>query len=156
MDVVSKEKRSKMMSGIRYKDTKPELLIRKGLHKLGYRYRINNRLFGKPDIALKKYNAVIFIHGCFWHGHIGCKNFKIPKSNSKFWIDKIDKNRKRDGEVLNYLRATGWRICIVWECAIRGKFQMENFDNTILNISNWLNSENIWIEITSEKYQISN
>jgi len=155
MDTVSKEKRSKMMSGIRYRDTKPELLIRKGLHKLGYRYRINNKIFGKPDIALKKYNAVIFIHGCFWHGHIGCENFKIPKSNTDFWIDKIDKNRKRDGEVLNYLRATGWRICIVWECAIRGKIQMTNFDNIINNISNWLNSESIWIEITSEKYQIS-
>ena len=155
MDIVSKEKRSKMMSGIRCRDTKPELLIRKGLHKLGYRYRINNRLFGKPDIALNKYNAVIFIHGCFWHGHIGCENFKIPKSNTDFWIDKIDKNRNRDGEVLNYLRATGWRICIVWECAIRGKIQMKNFDNIITDISNWLNSESIWIEITSEKYQIS-
>ena len=155
MDTVSKEKRSKMMSGIRYRDTKPELLIRKGFHKLGYRYRINNKIFGKPDIALKKYNAVIFIHGCFWHGHIGCENFKIPKSNTDFWIDKIDKNRKRDGEVLNYLRATGWRICIVWECAIRGKIQMTNFDNIINNISNWLNSESIWIEITSEKYQNS-
>ena len=94
MDIVSKEKRSEMMSGIRSQNTKPERLIRKGLFKLGFRYRVNSKVFGNPDIVLKKYNAVIFIHGCFWHGHIGCENFRIPKSNSMFWTDKIDKNRK--------------------------------------------------------------
>ena len=140
------------MSGIRSKNTKPELLIRKGLFNLGYRYRINSKLFGKPDIFLKKYNAVIFIHGCFWHGHIGCENFKIPKSNTQFWVEKIDKNRKRDGEVLNYLHATGLRICIIWECAIRGKKQLSKLDKTINKISKWLKSNSIWKEITSEKY----
>jgi len=150
MDIVKKEKRSEMMSGIRSKNTKPELLIRKGLFKLGYRYKINANMFGKPDIILKKYNAVIFIHGCFWHGHMGCKNFKIPKSNTQFWVEKIDKNRKRDGEVLNCLHASGWRICIIWECAIRGKNQLLNLDKTINEISKWLKSKSIWKEITYE------
>lgn len=153
MDIVNKEKRSKMMSGIRSQNTKPERLIRKGLFKLGFRYRINSKMFGKPDIVLKKYNAVIFIHGCFWHGHIGCENFKIPKSNTTFWVNKIDRNRKRDAEVLNYLHATGWRICIIWECAIRGKSQLLNIDKTINKISKWLTSKRIWIEITSDKYK---
>ena len=153
MDIVNKEKRSKMMSGIRSQNTKPELLIRKGLFKLGFRYRINSKVFGKPDIVLKKYNAVIFIHGCFWHGHIGCENFKIPKSNTSFWVNKIDKNRKRDAEVLNYLHATGWRICIIWECAIRGKPQLLKIDKTINEISKWLTSDRIWIEITSDNYK---
>jgi len=153
MDNVTKEKRSEIMSGIRSRNTKPEILIRKGLFKLGYRYRINsNSIFGKPDIILKKYNAVIFIHGCFWHGHIGCENFRMPKSNIQFWIDKIDRNRKRDGEVLNYLHATGWRICIIWECAIRGKKQMKHYNKIINKISKWIRSRNIWLEIASEKY----
>jgi len=153
MDIVNKERRSRMMSGIRSQNTMPELLIRKGLFKLGFRYRINSKMFGKPDIVLKKYNAVIFIHGCFWHGHIGCENFKIPKSNTAFWVDKIDKNRKRDGEVLNYFHATDWRICIIWECSIRGKSQLSNIDKTINKISKWLTSKRIWIEITSDKYK---
>jgi DNA mismatch endonuclease (patch repair protein) len=155
MDIVNKEKRSKMMSGIRSQNTKPERLVRKGLFKLGFRYRINNKIFGKPDIVLKKYNAVIFIHGCFWHGHIGCENFKIPKSNTSFWVEKIDKNRKRDAEVLNYLHATGWRICIIWECAVRGKSQLSNIDKTINKISKWLTSKRIWIEITSDRYKMN-
>ena len=156
MDIVNKEKRSEMMSGIRNKNTKPEIIVKKGLFKLGYRYRINHKIFGKPDIVLKKYNTVIFIHGCFWHGHIGCDNFKIPKSNTMFWIEKIDRNRKRDGDVLNYLRATGWRICIIWECAVRGKSQLLNIDKTISKISDWIKSKSIWIEITSDKYKVEN
>jgi DNA mismatch endonuclease (patch repair protein) len=156
MDIVNSKKRSEMMSGIRSKNTKPEILIRKGLFNSGYRYRMNDKkVFGKPDIVLKKYNAVIFIHGCFWHGHIGCGNFKIPSTNKQFWEDKIDTNRKRDSEVLNYLRAQGWRICIIWECSIRGKEQLLLIDKTIKNISDWLLSDNIWLEITSEKYKFN-
>ena len=154
MDIVTPQKRSEMMSGISSKNTKPEIIIRKGLFSRGFRYRINNKkIFGKPDIVLKKYNAVIFTHGCFWHGHIGCENFKIPSSNRDFWIDKIDSNRKRDGDVLNYLHATGWRICIIWECSIRGKKQLLNLDKIIDEISEWLLSDRIWLEVTSEKYK---
>jgi DNA mismatch endonuclease (patch repair protein) len=153
MDVVNSEKRSEMMSGIRSKNTKPEIFIRKGLFRLGFRYRVNDKhIFGKPDIALKKYNALIFIHGCFWHGHIGCKNFKIPSSNRDFWVEKIDTNRKRDAEVLNYLHANGWRICIVWECAVRGKKQLQLLDNTVKRISDWILSGDIWLEITAKEY----
>jgi DNA mismatch endonuclease (patch repair protein) len=153
MDIVNPKTRSRMMSGIRNRNTKPEIIIRKGLFNRGLRYRINDKkVFGKPDIVLKKYNAIIFIHGCFWHGHIGCKNFKIPSSNTDFWTNKIDINRHRDGEVLNYLRATGWRICIVWECAVRGKYQLTKIDETIKNIYNWIVSDNIWLEVASEDY----
>jgi DNA mismatch endonuclease (patch repair protein) len=157
MDIVNPQKRSEMMSGIRSKNTRPEILIRKGLFNLGYRYRINDKnVFGKPDIVLKKYNAAIFIHGCFWHGHIGCGNFKIPSTNRQFWEDKIDTNRKRDAEVLNRLRSTGWRICIIWECSIRGKEQLLLVEKTIDSISNWLLSDAVWLEITSEKYKLKN
>ena len=153
MDIVTPKKRSEMMSGICSKNTKPEIIIRKGLFSRGFRYRINHKkIFGKPDIVLKKYNAAIFIHGCFWHGHIGCENFKIPSSNRDFWIDKIYFNRKRDGEVLNYLHATGWRICIIWECSIRGKKQLLNLNKIIDEISEWLLSDRIWLEVTSKKY----
>ena len=152
MDRVNREKRSEMMAGIRSKNTKPELLIRSGLFKSGFRYRVNTKIFGKPDIVLKKFNAVIFIHGCFWHGHIGCDNFKIPKSNTRFWIEKIDRNRKRDGDVLNLLHATGWRICIIWECAIRGKTQLSKIDKTIKKISKWLHSKRVWMEVVSDRY----
>ncbi|MCL2230142.1 MAG: very short patch repair endonuclease [Treponema sp.] len=141
------------MSCIRSRNTMPERTIRKGLFKLGYRYRLNGKVFGKPDIVLKKYNALIFVHGCFWHGHIGCNNFKMPKSNTDFWIQKIDRNRKRDAEVLNYLHATGWRICIIWECAIKGKTQLQKIDKTINKISKWLKSKRIWMEIASDKYE---
>jgi DNA mismatch endonuclease (patch repair protein) len=154
MDIVIPEKRSLLMSGIRSKNTKPEILVRKGLFKSGFRYRLNvKNVFGKPDIVLKKFNAAIFIHGCFWHGHEGCKNFKIPSSNREFWVTKIDRNRKRDAEVLNYLHATGWRICIIWECAIRGKKQLQKTDKTISKISKWLRSKRIWLEITSDAYK---
>jgi DNA mismatch endonuclease (patch repair protein) len=153
MDIVNAETRSRMMSGIRSKNTKPEIIIRKGLFNRGLRYRINDKkVFGKPDIVFKKYKAVVFIHGCFWHGHVGCKNYKIPSSNREFWVNKIDINRKRDGEVLNYLHATGWRICIVWECAVRGKYQLNKIDETVKNIYDWIVSDNIWLEITSEHY----
>ena len=153
MDVHDKKTRSYNMSKIKSKNTRPEILIRKYLFSKGFRFRINDRRYpGTPDIVLKKYNAVIFIHGCFWHGHIGCDKFKIPKTNTAFWVERIDKNRKRDAEVLNYLHATGWRICIIWECAIRGKSQLMKLDKIINKISKWLNSKRIWIEITSEEY----
>jgi DNA mismatch endonuclease (patch repair protein) len=153
MDIVTSEKRSKMMSGIRSRNTKPEMLIRKGLFHLGYRYRINDKkVFGKPDMVLKKHNAAVFIHGCFWHGHIGCGNFKMPSTNKQFWEDKIDTNRKRDAKVLNRLRAEGWRICIIWECSVRGKEQLLLIDKTIETVSRWLLSDAVWLEIASEKY----
>jgi DNA mismatch endonuclease (patch repair protein) len=108
-----------MMSGIKGKNTKPEVSIRRALHARGFRYRIHvNNLPGKPDLVLPKYKAVVFVHGCFWHGHT-CRYFKIPQTRSDFWLEKIGKNRARDrsqeAELLNH----GWRVLVVWECAVR-------------------------------------
>lgn len=121
MDIVSPQKRSKMMSGIRNKNTRPEILIRKELHKMGFRYRLHNKsLPGKPDIVLPKYKAVIFVHGCFWHKH-NCHLFKWPKTRPDFWKKKIEGNVARDEKVKEQLFDQGWRVCVVWECSVKGK-----------------------------------
>ena len=121
-DRMTKEQRHKCMSRIKGKDTKPELIVRRHLHAHGYRYRINvKRLPGTPDIVLRKYKTVIFINGCFWHGHEGCKYFVLPKSNSQFWQRKIDRNKKRDIEKRIQLRRLGWHTIIIWECELKPK-----------------------------------
>jgi DNA mismatch endonuclease (patch repair protein) len=119
-DVVDPATRSRMMSGIRGKNTKPELLIRKALHARGFRYRLHCDLPGKPDICLPKYRAVIFVHGCFWHGH-SCHLFKWPKTRPEFWREKIRRNRTIDEAVFLVLQNAGWRVAIVWECALKGR-----------------------------------
>ena len=120
MDIVDKQTRSRMMSGIRSKNTKPELLVRRLLHQRGFRYRLHDsRLPGKPDLVFPKYGAVIFIHGCFWHGH-QCRFFRLPGTRTDFWESKISGNRKRDRKTRKVLSDSGWRIAIVWECALRG------------------------------------
>ena len=112
--------RSEMMSRIGPKNTKPEMIIRKGLHSLGFRYRIHQKcLPGCPDLVLKKYHTVIFIQGCFWHAHDGCRFFRLPKTNTEFWAKKLEGNRIRDMTVTNSLLHSGWRILKIWECAIR-------------------------------------
>lgn len=150
MDIVSHEKRSEMMAGIRSKNTKPELLIRKALHALGFRYRLHSASIpGKPDMVLKKYNAVIFIHGCFWHGH-SCSLFKLPKTRTEFWKNKIDKNRERDDRVIQELKLSGWRIATIWECALRGKDRMD-FETLINSISEWVQSDKQSMTIEGNK-----
>lgn len=120
MDIVSKEKRSRMMSGIKGKNTKPELLLRSALHKLGFRFRIQRKdLPGKPDIVLPKYKTIIFVHGCFWHRHPGCKSAYTPKSNIEFWTNKLEGNVIRDRLTEKALEEMGWRILIVWECEVK-------------------------------------
>lgn len=120
MDIWNKEKRSECMSRIRSKNTKPELALRKALFARGFRYRVNDKkLPGKPDIVLPKYKTVIFIHGCFWHGHAGCKYAYTPKTNTKFWIDKIISNAERDKVNAERLTVLGWNVLTVWECEIR-------------------------------------
>ena len=119
-DVHSQETRSYNMSRIKAKDTKPELLVRKYLFCKGFRYRVNAKdLPGKPDIVLPKYKTVIFIHGCFWHGHEGCKYFVIPKTRTEWWTEKIRKNKERDQQEHEALRKTGWNIITVWECQLK-------------------------------------
>ncbi|MES3016846.1 MAG: DNA mismatch endonuclease Vsr [Bacteroidota bacterium] len=121
-DVHSKETRSYNMSRIRSKDTKPEMLVRKFLHKNGFRYRLHVKdLPGKPDIVLPKYKTVIFVHGCFWHGHEGCKYYVVPKTRSEWWVEKIGKNKSNDIKAENALSSTGWKIINIWECDIKSE-----------------------------------
>lgn len=116
-DTISKRHRSWNMSRIRGRDTTPELLVRSNLHRLGYRFRLHRRdLPGSPDIVLRKYNAVIFVHGCFWHRHKGCRFAYTPKSRIKFWSFKFDGNVARDRRNQRALRRLGWRVLVVWEC----------------------------------------
>lgn len=146
-DVVSPETRSRMMAGIHAKNTKPEILVRSQLHRSGYRFRIHDTaLPGKPDIVLRKYRAVIFVHGCFWHQH-ECHLFKWPKTRPDFWKEKISKNRERDRIAIEKLISLGWRVCIVWECAIKGSRTMNNPD-MISNIGEWLDSHDKKLEIS--------
>lgn len=120
VDVVDSETRSRMMSGIKAKNTRPEVLVRKILHAEGFRFRIHvGALPGKPDIVLPKYKVAIFVHGCFWHGH-SCRYFKVPKTRTEFWLDKINKNTERDRGHMLKLQNQGWRVLIIWECAVRG------------------------------------
>ena len=120
MDIWDKEKRSAVMAKIRSKDTKPELIVRRYLYHRGYRYRKNVKgLPGTPDIVLRKYGVVIFIHGCFWHGH-GCTKYK-PKDNSDYWTSKLERNKKRDEEVNKILMQKGWKIIRIWECELKNK-----------------------------------
>ena len=107
------------MSGIRGVDTRPEWVIRSGLHRLGLRYKLHDRsLPGRPDLVLSKYRVVVFVHGCFWHGH-DCRYFKWPRTRPEFWREKIVQNRNRDQRQIEQLRKDGWRVLVVWECAVR-------------------------------------
>ena len=126
MDIWDKKKRSEVMSKIRSKNTKPELALRKALFARGFRYRVNDgKLPGKPDIVLPKYKTVIFLHDCFWHSHEGCKYAYTPKTNTKFWADKINSNRERDKINTQKLIALGWNVLTVWECEIRHKYKRD-------------------------------
>lgn len=127
MDIKSKEERSRNMSAIRSGDTKPEMLVRRYLHARGFRYGLHNRkLPGSPDIVLRKYKTVIFINGCFWHGHEGCKYYRLPKSNIEFWQEKITRNKERDAFNVSVLEAKGWKVLTVWECELRTIAQRED------------------------------
>jgi len=128
-DVHSKETRSYNMSRIRSKDTKPEMLVRKFLHKNGFRYRLHVKdLPGKPDIVLPKYKTVIFIHGCFWHGHEGCKYAALPTTRTEWWEEKIVRNIQNDKKAEAALRAANWNIITIWQCELKSDWQ-----NQLLN-----------------------
>lgn len=132
MDIWDKEKRSKVMAKIKSKDTKPEILVRRFLYARGYRYRKNVKgLPGTPDIVLRKYGIVIFIHGCFWHGHE--VDGHIPRSNSEFWRAKIERNQKRDARDKEALKSLGWKIMTVWECQLKPAVREETL-NSIVNL----------------------
>jgi len=139
VDIVDKQTRSRMMSGIKGKNTKPEIIVRKYLHKMGLRYRLHDKgVYGKPDIVLKKYNAVIFVHGCYWHRHKNCKLAYTPKSRKNFWLKKFEQNINRDEKVRLRLLKDGWRVAIIWECVLR----KNNKDNVPLKIMlDWVQSD---------------
>lgn len=135
-DVVDPATRSRMMSGIRGKNTKPELLIRKALHARGFRYRLHCDLPGKPDICLSKHRAVVFVHGCFWHGH-KCHLFKWPSTRPEFWRAKIDRNVEVDKAAMVRLHGADWRVAVVWECALKGRERV-NLAEVVDRLSSWL------------------
>lgn len=119
-DVHTQLQRSYNMSRIRSTDTKPEMLVRTFLFANGFRYRLHDKkLPGKPDIVLPKYKTVIFIHGCFWHGHTNCRYFKIPQTRTKWWADKINTNKARDAKAVKELRKEGWKVQVIWECELK-------------------------------------
>ena len=128
------EQRSRNMSAIKSKNTKPEIKVRKVLHSMGYRFRLHSKdLPGSPDIVLPKYKTVIFVHGCFWHRHENCKYASTPKTRQEFWNKKFNENILRDKKNLEILSSLGWKIIIIWECEIRNKkINLEqNFKNVI-------------------------
>jgi len=128
MDVLTSEERSALMGRIRGRDTKPEIIVRKFLFSRGFRYRINDpRYPGSPDIVLPKYRTVIFVHGCFWHGHEGCKLFRYPKTNFEFWYEKVQRNRERDDQKIKFLKQQGWNVIVIWECQIKNLSNREDF-----------------------------
>lgn len=135
-----------MMSGIRGKDTKPEIFLRRALHRRGFRFRLHvSDLPGKPDLVFPKFRAVVFAHGCFWHRH-ECHLFKWPKSREQFWREKIRRNADNDTRILKALLDMGWRVGIVWECALKGRAKLDEVQ-TIERLSNWLSSEDRTITI---------
>jgi DNA mismatch endonuclease (patch repair protein) len=124
MDVLTPQQRQHNMSRIRGRDTKPELLLRRQLHATGFRFRLHaSGLPGRPDLVFPRYHAAILVHGCFWHGH-SCPMFKLPSTRREFWLAKISGNRDRDRRTIAALRASGWRVLVVWECSLKGPGRM--------------------------------
>lgn len=149
-DVVSAQVRSRMMAGIRGMDTKPELFLRKGLHARGFRFRLHVRnLPGRPDLVFKSRRAVIFAHGCFWHGH-DCQLFKWPRTRPEWWRAKILRNRENDKRAETSLLDTGWRCGIVWECALKGTERL-SADEVLKRCEQWLYSSRQAIEIRGQR-----
>jgi DNA mismatch endonuclease (patch repair protein) len=137
MDIVDKTTRSAMMSGIKHKNTRNEIIIRKRLHKLGFRYQLHRKdLPGKPDLVFPKYHAVIFVNGCFWHAH-GCHIFKWPSTRVEFWKEKIGANKIRDERNIQACIAMGWKVLVIWECALKGKTR-RNLNEVIHTAANWI------------------
>lgn len=139
------------MAGIRGKNTKPELMVRSGLHAKGFRFRLHGRkLPGKPDLVFPGRRAVIFVHGCFWHGH-NCHLFKWPSSREAFWREKIEGNRERDAKAIEKLLAEGWRVLVVWECALKGR-ERRTQEEVINEVADWLRSERPTEEIRGKNH----
>lgn len=151
-DIVSPAIRSQMMSGIRGRDTAPEMRVRRLLHHRGYRFRLHRRdLPGSPDLVLPRHRAVVFVHGCFWHFHAGCRLAKIPGSRPDFWRTKLLGNRKRDAVAIEALRADGWRVLVVWECWLRACKSDEAASDALVR---WMEGETWFGEFAGEDHSV--
>ncbi|WP_082122781.1 very short patch repair endonuclease [Methanoculleus sediminis] len=143
-DIFPKEKRSQIMSKIKAKNTSPELVVRRFLYSHGFRYRVHQKdLPGKPDIVLPKYRTVIFVHGCFWHGH-SCKigsGLRKPKSNTDYWIPKIEKNIARDKENQRMLESDGWKVIVIWECDVKHEDRLISALKSLLDLKESENAQ---------------
>jgi DNA mismatch endonuclease (patch repair protein) len=145
-DIVDQKTRSRMMSGIKGKNTQPELVIRRGLHARGFRFRLHAKdVPGKPDLVLPRFRAAIFVNGCFWHRH-DCHLFKMPSTRPEFWSQKIDRNVTRDRIVRTQLVEKGWRFLVVWECALKGRTRL-GIEDVIARIATWLAGDDPSLEI---------
>ena len=154
MDTVSAAKRSQVMALVKSKDSQPEMAIRRGLHALGFRYRLHDKtLPGKPDLVFPRYRSVIQINGCFWHGH-SCYKCRIPASNKEYWLGKIARNRTRDQANLHALRSKGWRVLTIWECAINGREKID-LSEVFAMASEWLLSKSSITEIRGATLAVS-
>jgi DNA mismatch endonuclease, patch repair protein len=147
-DIVDQQTRSRMMSGIRGKNTKPELALRQALHARGFRFRLHSgKIHGRPDLVLPKHRAVVFVHGCFWHRHEGCRYTTVPATRPEFWRAKFDANVARDSAARIKLLEDGWRVATVWECALRKPDQV---NVTADLLSAWLRSNELQLQIGDE------
>ncbi len=130
--------RTYIMSRVKQKDTRIEVLLRSRLHRLGFRFRKNYKaLPGSPDIVLPKYKVALFVHGCFWHGHVGCRKGRRPKTRTDYWIPKIEENKNRDMRKMEEIKKSGWRVAVVWQCSLDS-----TIENTLRTLSSWIKSEN--------------
>lgn len=136
MDSMTKEQRHRCMAAIKSRDTKPEMLVRKYLFARGFRYRLNHpRLPGHPDLVLRKYRTAIFVNGCFWHGHVGCPYYRLPKTHTDFWRAKIERNRERDRQEQQHLAAMGWHCIAIWECQLKPHVRAQTLDSLAFTLN---------------------
>lgn len=149
MDKLTKEQRHNCMAAIRSKNTKPEVLVRKFLFSRGFRYRLNHpRLPGHPDVVLHKYRTVIFVNGCFWHGHNGCKYFRLPKTNIEFWTKKIERNQQRDIKEQRLLAKMGWHCITIWECQLKPNIREQTLESLVYTLNHiYLKDRSVFYEI---------
>ena len=157
MDTLTPQQRHHVMASVRSKDTKPEMLVRKYLWHEGFRYRLNNpHLPGHPDIVLRKYRTCVFVNGCFWHGHEGCKYFRLPKTNTEFWKKKIKRNKERDRSEQKQLAAMGWHCITVWECELKPKVREKTLNALAFTINHiYLEDHVIHYSIPENEYDIA-
>lgn len=147
VDVMSSSRRSALMSRIRAKNTTTERLVRSMLWRQGYRFRLHVKwLPGRPDIVLPKWHAVIFVNGCFWHAHDNCRLFRLPSTRTSLWREKLDSNRQRDARAIEALQLSGWRIAVIWECALR-----ENLDAVPRELVNWIRQDSPYVQISGRQ-----